>query len=153
MRRFERWQALIVVSAVLWFPLALACGSPGPDAASESAAKEPGTYWQLLDDSNLDVALEPWPPSAGSATLRAVATLGDWSEDQILAEQLSYRIAEIEDGFDPWTPMTRTAEDEDQRHFEATVALEPGTWFVQLKVEGSAYDEPLELTDWKVEVD
>jgi hypothetical protein len=151
MRRFVKWPILML--AVLCSLPTSSCGSPESDVAEESAAQEPGTSWQLLDDSNLDVGLEPWPPRAGSATLRAVATLGDWSENQILAEQLSYRIAEIEDGFDPWTQMTRIAEDEERRTFEAAVALEPGTWFLQLKVEGSAYDEPLELTDWKVEVD
>lgn len=135
--------------------LVIACG-PGSDppyeeAGGEAAESSSSADWQLLDDSLFIAEIEPWPPRAGAATLKAEATMDDW--EQMFSGTVSYRLAATADGFEPWQPLPRVRDDADGSvYFEAPVTLSEGTVFVQFRLLDSGDTDFTELTDWSIEV-
>jgi hypothetical protein len=128
--------------------------SAGDDNEAASDSKV-GTFWELPDKADLTVAIAPWPPKAGSATLKANIDPND--DDQKFSGALEYRIGSAEQSSDPWQPMPRTSEDGKKVvYFEAPITLSAGSCYIQFRLQapdiGGANKNQLELTDWKVEV-
>ena len=120
--------------------------------AADSAESPASADWQLMDDSMFLANIEPWPPRAGAATLKAEATLDDW--EQKFAGSVSYRVASSADGFERWQPMPKVREDaEGSVYFETPVTLNEGQAFLQFRVMDSGDTDFTELTDWSIEVE
>ena len=126
-----------------------------PAAAPAPADDKAGTFWELPNKADLRVVTAPWPPKAGSATLKAEVTADD--DATKFAGTVAYRITATEKSSAAWIPMPKTSETGDKSlHFEAPVTLTNGTVFIQFRIHGageSAYGKDhFDLTDWKVEV-
>ena len=135
------------------FSIACSSDSSHEDAAAADSAESPASAdWQLMDDSMFLANIEPWPPRAGAATLKAEATLDDW--EQKFAGSVSYRVASSADGFERWQPMPKVREDaEGSVYFETPVTLNEGQAFLQFRVMDSGDTDFTELTDWSIEVE
>src|SRR4051812_30097989 len=69
------------------------------------AADKPGeTNWQLANDQDFTVKIEPWPAKQGAA-VKLHATVSADKDDQKFAGQVAYRIATDEKNSGSWTPM------------------------------------------------
>lgn len=148
---------------------------PGPTAAPGSdPANAPGpaappppqidneplpnaTLWELGGDADgwvVNVQLTPWPARAG-APLRLVVSAGMSSLKNPYDGKLYYRLANEEASTAAWIELkqTQAPTEEIPAVFEGDVTLPPGRTFVQLKVQRSVDELPLELTDWSVIID
>ena len=135
---------------------------PGADtkpATSRNGAvakdEKAGTFWELLDKSDLRVVTDPWPPKAGAATLKAEVTANDDGEP--FTGTVAYRVTPTVQSSAAWQPMPKVREGSDKSaYFESPVTLNPGTVYIQFRVHGageSAYKKDfIDLTDWKIEV-
>lgn len=105
-------------------------------------------FWQLPDDSSLDVRVDPWPPNNGRARLLVNASLGDWSETN-LTRTVSYRFGSAA----AWTAMTAgpTTPDGD-KIFTSDVIVPTGAHNIQFKVVQSGTAGTSTLTDWTLQV-
>ena len=158
----------LLVSGFVAFCLCSCSRSSAPDkqpsddtkqagARSEAVAKDekPGTFWELLDKSDLRVVTEPWPPKAGAMTLKAEVTANDDGEK--FTGTVAYRVTTTEQSSAAWQPMPKVREDNDNSvYFESPVTLSKGGVYIQFRVHGareSAYHrDHIDLTDWKIEV-
>lgn len=121
-----------------------------PQSQSETK-EEPGTFWQLHDDSVLSVAVEPWPPRGGTVHLKAEKTTNDG--DESFSGTISYRLANSQENDEPWEPMPRVGDDEDGSiHFEVPVRLDKSPVYIQFRVGGIGKKDFTDLTDWKLTV-
>ena len=119
--------------------------------APAARAEEKGTFWELvgLGKPDLRVVTDPWPPKAGTATVKAEITPDD--DDQKFSGKLEYRITAREKNSEPWKPMKQLRQDKDgSTYFESPVKLAKGTWYIQFRVRSQG--KSLELTDWKLDV-
>lgn len=128
--------------------------TPQAGAAAEQAddgLDEDSTRQELYlpDDSVFLPTLEPWPPQAGPARLKATATTDD--DERKFAGSVWYRIAPTEQNSQEWLSMPRTGEDAEDVFFEAPITLSKGTSFIQFRVQ-DAGDPQAELLDWKIEL-
>lgn len=131
--------------------LLFACGSSDEpaDAPAEEATASP--EWQLLDDSMLIAKIEPWPPTAGPATLSIEVTTDDF--DQRFEGTLEYRVVESTHDFGGWEEMTDPRVGEYESVFyEAPLTLEPGSYAVEIRLRERGATDSTELTDWRIEV-
>ncbi len=143
------------------------CSKPGPSnpqpdtkAVTTQAGAAPnqeqaGTFWELLDKSDLTVVTDPWPPREGAATLKAEVSTDD--DDEMFTGTVAYRVAATEEDSTAWQPMPKVREGADKSvYFESPVTLSKGTVYIEFRVRGageSAYNKDhIDLTDWKVEV-
>jgi hypothetical protein len=118
------------------------------------------TFWQLEDDSELHVAVTPWPPKGGKATVEAVADIGDWGGSVPKVQSVEYRISKSATSSAPYKAMKRTektvGEGEDavttHTYSASDVPLESGTSYIHFRVKGEGFRGPAELTDWSVTV-
>jgi hypothetical protein len=137
-------------------------GKPANDAKqasngghSAAPGDKSGMFWQLLDKSELKVVTDPWPPKAGSATLKAEVSAND--NEEKFAGTLDYRLSPTEKSTAPWQPLSKVREDADKSvYFESPITLTAGTVYIQFRVrpagEKTSDKDTLELNDWKVEV-
>lgn len=126
-------------------------------AESTAVAKDEkaGTFWELIDKSDLRVVTAPWPPKEGTATLKAEVTANDDGEK--FTGTVAYRVAAAEQSSAAWQPMaTARVSDDKSVFFESKVTLTKGPVYIQFRVHGageSAYNkEYIDLTDWKIEI-
>lgn len=151
-----------LLSVIVAAMLLLGCSStPAPDANDTNENKPSETFWQLSDDSELNVKLAPWPPVGGKVTLEANNGLGDWGNEKPIVETLEYRVVKDTGSSDPYTRMERTektvGEGEEavtEYFFTARDVALPAksSVFVQFRASGSKLTSPVELTDWGVKV-
>jgi hypothetical protein len=136
--------------------------SVGAKRASELPASETtprseerrGTFWQLGDDSVLEVTFEPWPPGSGEAKLKVELSPNGHDPSISFAGTVEYRVASSEDNTEPWKPMKRGPRDEENNvRFSDSVTLTKGTVFVQFRVHPEWENDPTILKDWKIEVE
>lgn len=120
-------------------------------AEQEADTEDPSKWdWQLPDDSAFIVRLEPWPAKAGSATIKAEATMDDG--EQKFAGTVAYRLASAEQNSEPWLEMPRgSGDDEENVYFQAPITLGKGATYIQFRVQDAGDPQPSELLDWKVE--
>jgi hypothetical protein len=114
-------------------------------------AKKSEQLWQLRDESDFSVSIEPWPPTSGAAKLKAEIN----SEPELLGGwDVHYCIRHETDPDQDWRRMfAAEKEDEfDDDRFEVEVRLEPGTWLVEFKVSGKMHKEPDLVSGWKITV-
>ena len=135
--------------------LLLACQITNDTGSSTSAAPENATFWQLADDSELRIALNPWPVTSGaSVRLTVQATTGDWAEDKSLVERVLFGVSTSTQGPASPAPMRFTRVDsEGNRFFEADMTLPRGTSYLHIRAEGSNFKggSAGELEPWKIE--
>lgn len=135
-----------------------ACSAP-PATPPTTGTGEPinETFWQLADDADLEVKVDPWPPVGGKASIEAHVGPGDWGGDKPTVETLEYRVVDKADSTAPYTRMTRSEKREDEAteyQFTARDVAFPSktTVFVQFKPTGPSLKEPQMLTDWSLKV-
>ena len=147
MREFARWGTWLGVCVAL-----AGCGD-GVQQAS----------WRLPDDSQLLVTTDPSPARAGAATLLAIIGHGDWSGEPFSGGRVFYRLASAGDSQGTWLPMRRDNEVAfetvvgdtvgDHAIFTAPIVLPAGEVGLHFRVEGGVFSSPIELTDWRLEVE
>lgn len=119
-----------------------------PDDSERIHSKPNETDFQLLDDSELDVSIKPWPPAGGHAQLTARASLGDWSETENLTADVRYRLGAT----GAFQSMRRSEPDQEGNlTFTADVTMASGPVNVQLQVQNTK-GESTTLGDWAVKV-
>jgi len=115
--------------------------------------KENSTFWQLKDDSVLEVTLEPWPPKLGPAKLKVEISPNGHDPNLPFSGTLDYRLASWEDNSEPWKPMKRGRKDEENNvRYSDSVTLAKGTIYVQFRVHPEWEKDSTVLKDWKIEV-
>jgi hypothetical protein len=126
-------------------------------AGSGAVAKDDkaGTFWELVDKSDLKVVTDPWPPKEGAATLKAEVTTND--DDEKFTGTLAYRVVTTKESSAAWQPMSKVREGDDKSvYYESKITLTKGPVYIQFRVHGAgenAYKkEYVDLTDWKIEV-
>jgi len=118
------------------------------------ADEERGTFWQLGDDSVLEVTFDPWPPRSGEAKLKVELSPNGHDPSISFAGTVEYRVFSSEDNTEPWKPMKRGRKDEENNvRFSDSVPLSKGTVFVQFRVHPEWENDPTILKDWKIEVE
>ena len=121
------------------------------DVSETPEEDESRSDWQLHDDSVFIATVDPWPPKAGGAMVKAEVTTDDG--DQKFAGTVAFRIAPNEQNTEPWKPMPKVGEDKDgSLLFAAPVTLNNGTVYVQFRVREKGDKNFTDLTDWKVTV-
>lgn len=159
-------QMLLVCCAALWMCSCSKSGSSDKPAAGQAAAapdkgagddsSKPGTFWELLDKSDLKVVVAPWPPRPGAATLKAEVDPND--DGQPFTGTLAFRISPTDQESSlPWHELPKGAVGQDKTvHFEAPINLAGGSCYIQFRVKGAgeaAYERNhIDLTDWKLDV-
>jgi len=125
-----------------------------PDSETTPPPEERrGTYWQLRDDSFLEVTLDPWPPKHGTSKLIVEISSNGHDPDIPFSGSIEYRIAKTEESTESWTAMKRGRKDEENNvRFTESVVLTQGTMHVQFRVQPKWENEATLLNDWKVEV-
>lgn len=112
-------------------------------------------FWQLIDDSVLTVKITPWPPKANvPVTIIAEASLGDWNENDVLTEKVSYGIgkSETEDIFD-WTPLEFQKSTLEAKHFVTQTKLPSGTIYLYFDASSLSFgEEDYYLEPWIISV-
>jgi hypothetical protein len=108
-----------------------------PSGSQAAAADEKaGTFWELLDKSDLKAVTAPWPPKEGAATLKVEVTAND--DEQKFAGTVAYRIAATEQSSGAWQPMPKVREGQDKTmYFEAPITLSNGAAYIQFRVHGA----------------
>jgi hypothetical protein len=135
--------------------------APAKSAASTNEGKagvkdeKAGTFWELLDKSDLKVVTDPWPPKEGAVTLKAEVTAND--DDEKFTGKIAYRVTTTKESSAAWQPMSKVREDNDKSvYFESKVTLTKGPVYIQFRVHGAGASgsnkEYVDLTDWKIEV-
>jgi len=132
------WPAILCVCALL---IGCDSGSPPPTQTPDTKATTPsGTassseeenWWQLPDDSHLEVFISPWPPTQGSSTLRVEVTEDDGEEK--FRGTVQYRIVSTKESADAWIPLASAGKKDGNALFSAPVELRVGTYYVQFRV-------------------
>jgi hypothetical protein len=117
--------------------------------------ERPATFWELLNDADLRVVTEPWPPQPGVGRLRAEMTAPEGGGK--FEGTMAYRIAKKKKNSAAWQPLSRTSTDKHGSvYFETPITLGKGTAYIQFRVCGAGEHmfrmEFLDLTDWKLKV-
>jgi hypothetical protein len=128
-------------------------GGTSPEQAAETDKR--GTFFELIDKSDLKVVTDPWPAKAGAAILKAEVTADDDGEK--FAGTVAYRLSPTEQSSAAWQPMPKVRDDKDKSvYFEVPITLNQGSVYIQFRVSGAgekAYNKEFtDLTDWKVDV-
>lgn len=139
--------------------LTLAGCSKPPESGDETPSAG-STFWQLEDDSELHVALKPWPPQGGKATVEAVADVGDWGGSAPKVTSVEYRVSKTATSSAPYKPMSRSEKTVGEGEEAVTihtysapdVPFPSGTCWVHFRVKGEGFHGNAELTDWSVTV-
>jgi hypothetical protein len=119
---------IIAIAATV---IALAAGSN-----SRAASDKPNeTFWELLDKRDFHVTVEPWPAKAGG-TIRIHGVADEKSKD-------------------PWQPMKQSKGKAGKDvNFDLAAKLPSADKvFIQFKIKPSGSDQPLELTDWSINLE
>ena len=138
--------------------------APSQSAPQESDRKtqtprehieKPATFWELLNDADLRVVTEPWPPKPGACRLKVEMTAPDGGGK--FQGTMAYRIAKRKRDSAAWQPLSRTSTDKyGSVYFEAPITLGKGTAYIQFRVRGAGEEmfrmDSLDLTDWKLKV-
>ncbi len=142
---------------LLLFVLAflLACASPPPTSEGEGGS-EPATFWQLQDDSEMAVKVDPWPGS-GEVTLQVETTPGDWGPDRPIVERVDYQVSSSAEAGDDWTDMgspektTETEEGEswEVHTYQAPISAKSGD-YIHFRVHGEGLTDHNVLTGWQL---
>ena len=126
-------------------------------AEGDTVAKDDkaGTFWELVDKSELRVVTAPWPPKEGTATLKADVTANE--DGKKFTGTVACRVATAEQSSAAWQPMSRVREGGDESvYFESKITLAKGPVFIQFRVHGAGEDaykkDYVDLTDWTIEV-
>ena len=162
--RPKRLTLLVVVG------LAIGCGGDytvpsggtapsGGEAGAVDPDQDPSgfqTFWQLLDDTDLKVEVDPAPPAADTEVTLRAHRKADSGFHQPL-KSVHYRVVAAQDAATEWLPMpapTRTELEGGmvKSVYEATIRLPKGTSFVQFLVD-HGFGEPVALQDWDVNVE
>lgn len=143
--------------ACLTAALLTACSNPPAAPPPNEGEKPNATFWQLADDSELDVELKPWPPSGGKVTIEGQLGLGDWHDDKPIFETLEFRVVDKPDSTAPYQKMSRAEQRlEDSLTYTFTakdVAVPPKTTvWVQFRGTGPRLERPGMLTDWSIKM-
>jgi hypothetical protein len=159
----------------LWVLLASICGAgcsggydkpvpgevspPAPESgdigSAEAAPSAAQTDWQLLDDTPLEVAIDPPSPSADTEVALRAERRGDGAIHAPL-KSLHYRVVPQQDAPGEWIPFPEAAKSElaggmFRTVYKASTTLPKGEVFVQFKVD-HGFGEPYELKDWSIRV-
>lgn len=146
-----------LIPLILLVLLFAGCSRSGPTA--ESNEDRPSkTFWQLEDDSELQVEVKPWPPTGGKATVEARSGIGDWGGSKPKVESVEYRVVRDPRSSEPYKRMSRTEKTEGEGEEAATVhiysapdvSFSSGTSWIQFKVKGTGFQREVELSDWSV---
>jgi ankyrin repeat protein len=114
--------------------------------------RKSGTFWQLQDDSVVEVTLEPWPPRPGLAKIKVEVSPNGHDPSLPFTGILDYRLSFADDSTGSWTAMKRGRRDaENCVHFSASTELAKGTMFIQFKIQPEWEKSPTILKDWKIE--
>lgn len=111
------------------------------------------TFWELLDDTDLNVEVDPAPPAADTDVTVRASRKADSGYHQPL-KSLHYRVVAEEDAEGEWLPMPLADRTELEGGmvdsvYETTIQLPQGTSFVQFKVD-HGFGDPVVLQDWNV---
>lgn len=149
-------KTLLALLVGLWLT---ACSSTPAPPTTDPETGEPvnKTFWQLEDDSELSVSVEPWPPGAGKVNVVADASLGDWGGERPIVEALECRIVDREDSSAPWIKMERKehrVEEATEYQFTAKDVAIPSktTVWIQFKPSGPGMKSTNPLSDWSLKV-
>ena len=85
--------------------LLLGCSNPPTDDPGADANPKSATFWQLKDDSELNVRLSPWPIKNGKVTITAETGPGDWGPDKPIVEKVEYQVTSTEAAGSDWKDM------------------------------------------------
>ena len=115
---------------------------------SEDERAEPGTNWQLADDSVLYAITDPWPAKRGTAKLKAKLTPDD--ADHAFAGKLKFRLVPKGEAAPEWQPFPAPKADGKTTLFEAPIKLPKGQVTIEFSVQDAGDNFPTVLKDWVV---
>jgi hypothetical protein len=109
------------------------------------------TFWQLADDADLKVSINPWPAQQGAAA-KVHASIGQNDNDQKFTGKLEYRIVATEKSTAAWTAMKPVkAKEKGDVDFEVPATL-PKAAKVWIQFRVTQGGKPTELTDWSIDL-
>lgn len=133
--------------------------TPAPPTEEDGEEKPSATFWQLDDDSELGVKLDPWPPVNGKTTVTATTSPGDWGGAEPKVQSVKYRVVDDPKSSASYQSMDRTEKTRDVDGEKAIdhvytakdVAMPSGSHYVQFKIEAQGFQQT-EFPDWQVKV-
>jgi hypothetical protein len=145
---------------LLALSLVCSCSKSPPPKTNSDDTKPNATFWQLEDDSNLEVEVRPWPPSAGKADIIAETSVGDWGGSVPAVESVQVRVVSDQNSTATYQSMTRvekvegSGEDAVTHHIYTAkdVKLSSGKQFVQFRVKGKNFQREAALGDWSLNI-
>ena len=147
---------------LLLLALSLVCGcSKAPATKPSSADSKPNaTFWQLEDDSTLEVEIRPWPPTGGKADIIAQTCVGDWGGTVPAVESVEVRVVSVQNSSASYQSMKRvekvegSGEDAVTHHIYTAkdIKLSSGKQFVQFRVKGKNFQREAALGDWSLDI-
>ena len=159
--RLERFVLLVVIGMVVGcgdgYTVPAGGSAPSSDAsAADAEAEAPSkaeTFWELLDETDLKVAIDPAAPAADTeVTLRAERLAGSGFHRPL--KSLHYRVVSEQNAEAEWLPMPAPQRTELEGGmvksvYQTPIRLPKGASFIQFQVD-QGFDEPFTLTDWSV---
>jgi hypothetical protein len=135
-----------------YFEILIILSSFAFSTATGAADKPNEQFWELLDKREFRVTLDPWPAKA-AAELK-IHGVAEESDDVKFKGTVEYRVVTEEKSKAPWVAMKQVKGKNDRDvEFEAKGKL-PNVEkvFVQFKIRQAGTNEPIELTDWSIDL-